>query len=65
MVKSIARGGKAQVAGIQPKDIITKINGTPIKNTKELSEVMKKLNDESTITLIVLRNDDFIAVDIQ
>ncbi len=65
MVKSITRGGAAQVAGVLPKDIITKVNGTNVKSVQEFNNAVKGLDPQSSITLIVLRGEDYIALDLQ
>ena len=63
LVKGVTRGGRASAAGVAPKDIIVKVNGKSVKNLKEYNNIIKTLNEDSEITFVVLRDDNFIAVD--
>ena len=65
IVQSVSRSGAAMTAGIRPRDIITKINGKEITNVKEYNNVIKTLKEDSSITFIILRDDNLTAVEIR
>ncbi len=52
-VRSVEPGSCAEKAGIQPKDIITRIGGYDVGNISDLSRAMRKLDagDEVTVNL--------------
>ena len=47
--------GAAAQAGIQPGDIIVALNGTPVRNAKELRELAARAGKH--VALLVQRND--------
>lgn len=55
VVQSVEQGSAADRAGIQPNDVITKINTTPITNVTTFNDAMKKLKSGDTAVLVVLR----------
>jgi serine protease Do len=54
-VRSVTQGGAASDAGIQPGDIILKINDIEVKTTPELQEQIGRLRPGNTITLEYFR----------
>lgn len=52
-VQTVEKGFAAERGGIQPKDIITSINGTRVKNVNELTRALRsyKAGDMATITV--------------
>jgi serine protease Do len=56
-------GGPAARAGIQPGDVITAVNGTPVKNVQDLRAAADKAKDG--IALLVRRGDHSIFVPIE
>jgi len=65
IVKSITRNGTAALAGLLPKDIITKVNGKEIKTINDYNSIIKTLNENSNVTFIVYRDDNMIAIDLK
>lgn len=65
LVKGISKNGPAAAAGIQPRDVILQVNNIPVKNVKEYNNAVKNLKDNSSVTLIILRDDVISAIDIQ
>lgn len=63
LVKSVSRGGSGNLAGIQPKDVILKVNNKVITSVKSYNEAIKSLGDDSNFTFIILRDDNEIVVD--
>ncbi|MCR5660592.1 MAG: trypsin-like peptidase domain-containing protein [bacterium] len=55
VVGRIIPKGPADNAGIQPGDIITKLNGKEVENTKELQAEIRSLPVNSEITVSVIR----------
>ncbi len=51
VIEDVVSGGPAEKAGIRPGDILTKVNGTPIREFKVLTDTMKKQKIGDKITL--------------
>jgi serine protease Do len=56
LVASVEKGGPAARAGIEPGDVILKLNGEPVESTTELSERIAELGPGATADLDVWRN---------
>jgi serine protease Do len=56
LVSSVEKGGPAARAGIEPGDVILKLNGEPINSTTELSEKIAELGPGATADLELWRN---------
>ena len=52
--------GPAARAGIRPGDVITSVNGTPVKSVQELQRLVAKSKD--AVALLVRRGDQSIFV---
>ncbi len=57
-VYTIEKNSPAEKAGLQKGDVITKIEGTEVKNINELNKVKNTHNIGDTITLSVHRNGE-------
>jgi len=55
-VQSVAAGGPSEKAGIKEQDIITAINGKPVKDGNDLVKVVSTTPVGTTVTLSVLRD---------
>lgn len=55
-VVAATAGGAAAKAGIKPGDVITKINGTAVTNTQELSSILAGLKVGKTVPVVLVRN---------
>lgn len=55
-IDSIVKSGAAELAGIKPGDIVTKIEGRSIKQASELQEYIARYNPGDEIALTVNRN---------
>ena len=55
IIENLIDGGSAQYAGIQPKDVITKVDGRAVKNVPELQELIGRAKIGDTVTLTVNR----------
>lgn len=55
VVESIMDGGSAQYAGVQPKDVITQVNGRMVHSVPELQEIIGRSKVGDTVTLTVNR----------
>ncbi len=53
---SVTAGGAADVAGLQPADVITAIDGQTITTTEELNSVKNEHNAGDEVTLTIVRN---------
>ncbi len=56
LVTDVVEGGAAKAAGMKKGDIITKLNGTPIKTSPELQEQIAKYKPTDKITVQVKRD---------
>jgi serine protease Do len=55
VVGSLATGGPAELAGLKPGDVLSKINETPVHDPTEVSEILSACKPEETITLHLSR----------
>ncbi len=55
VVVNVVPGGPAQEAGLQPGDLVTRLNGKPVADAAQLTEVARGLKDGSTVPVIVRR----------
>ena len=55
--------GPAAMAGIQPGDVVTAVNGTPVKSVEELRKLISNAKDN--VALLVRRGDASIFVPIE
>ncbi len=58
LVTEVDRDGPLYEAGIEPGDIITAINGTPVRSVADLEEVLSTLNEGDVATFTVLRDGE-------
>ena len=56
LVRSVEAGAPADKAGIQPGDIITRVNGKTIGRTSDLPRMIGAINPGSQAVLTLLRN---------
>jgi serine protease Do len=56
LVAEVERGSAGEKAGLQPGDLITKVNGTEVKRSSELPRLVARNAPGSTVTLTVLRD---------
>jgi len=55
LVSSVEKGGAAEQAGIQPGDVILKLNGQPVNSSNELPATIAALQPGSTVKLEIWR----------
>ncbi len=55
VIVSVLPGSPAQDAGLQPGDLVTRLNGKPIADATQLTEVARSLKSGSTAPVIVRR----------
>ncbi len=56
VIVSVAPGSPAQEAGIQPGDLVTRLNGKPVTDAAQLTETARGLRSGSTVPVIVRRH---------
>ena len=55
VVVSVLPGSPAQEAGLQPGDLVTRLNGKPVTDAAQLTELARGLSSGSTVPVIVRR----------
>jgi serine protease Do len=58
LVDEPQNGSPAAKAGIQSGDVITAVNGTPVKDARELARTIGMMAPDSTVKLDVIRNGE-------
>ena len=58
VVDSVENGSDAEAAGLQRNDVITKVDGTEIKNSAHLKYLLYKHNIGDSVKLTIVRNGD-------
>lgn len=61
-VTDITSGGAAEAAGVEAKDIITKIDDTDITSVSDLKEALKNYSVGDTATLTVYRSGEYLEL---
>jgi regulator of sigma E protease len=56
MVHSVAGNSSAEEAGIEPGDIILKIEGQPVHRWEDMQDIVNSAEEGAEITLLLLRN---------
>jgi regulator of sigma E protease len=56
MVHSVAGNSSAEEAGIEPGDIIMKVEGQPVYMWKDMQNIVNSVEEGAEITLLLLRN---------
>ena len=56
LVRGVEAGSPAEKAGVQPGDIITRFNGSPIARTSDLPRLVGETKPGTAATMTVLRN---------
>ena len=57
LVASAQKNSPAAEAGVKPGDVITKVDGEPVANPRELARKIAALGPKKTVDLTVVRND--------
>lgn len=55
VVQTLVEGGSAQYAGLQPKDVITKVDGRSVNSVPQLQEIIGRSKIGDTVNLTVNR----------
>ena len=56
LVSSVEKGGPAEKAGVEPGDVILKLNGQPLNNSEELPVLVAGMTPGSSVNLEIWRN---------
>jgi S1-C subfamily serine protease len=62
LVVSVTPNGPSAQAGLQPGDVITKLNNTPINTTSNLSDALLSYDPGTTVTLGIVRGTQQMQV---
>jgi S1-C subfamily serine protease len=58
----ITDGSPAAKAGMQPGDVIVRINDQPVANLQEYSNLLRTLKPGQTVTVVVKRGDEELTM---
>ncbi|HTV09662.1 MAG TPA: trypsin-like peptidase domain-containing protein [Candidatus Aquilonibacter sp.] len=64
IVSSITPNGPASKAGIEPQDVITSVDGKPVKNGDDLINIISDKTPGSTVRLGILRNGKPLTLEV-
>lgn len=66
-VISVTQGGWASLAGLQADDIISKVDGQPVKNLKSFEATMQQLKSKkpASVVLFVVRESETLYVELR
>jgi len=64
LIRSIQRGGPADIAGIAPRDVVVEIAGKPTRDTPTLLARIADLKPGSTVKLVVVREKTPVSLDV-
>jgi serine protease Do len=56
LVSSVEKGGPAEAAGVEPGDVILKLNGQPLKDSSELPVQVASISPGTSVELEIWRN---------
>ena len=65
IVAALIPGGPAERGGLRPGDIVTSVNGAPVKNSAELTREVAKGHPGDVLKLNVIRDSARINVDVK
>jgi regulator of sigma E protease len=65
MVHSVAENSSAEEAGIEPGDIILKVEGQPVYRWKDMQDIVNSVEEEKEITLLLLRNEEEVQATVK
>jgi serine protease Do len=65
VVVQVIPGSPASEAGLQPGDIIERLDGKSVANAAQLSDIAHGLKSDTTVTAVVRRGKQTLLVDIQ
>ncbi len=62
VIETLVDGGSAQYAGLQPKDVIVKVDGRDIKNVPELTEIVGRAKVGDVLNVTINRKGEVMDV---
>lgn len=65
VLRKIGPGSPADKAGLQPGDVIQKVDGKTVATSKEVQDLVRKHKVGDTINMLVLREGQLSAVDVK
>ncbi len=64
-VRQVAQGSPADLAGLQPRDVITEIDGTPLQDDSSLAQITNSHKPGDTLNLTVLRQKQKLSLSLK
>jgi serine protease DegS len=63
IIAGVLRGGPADKAGLEPGDIVTRLNGKNIDSARDALNAIAQINPGSTLKILALRNGKNVELD--
>lgn len=64
VVTGVVKGGPAQIAGLQPGDVIRTFNGETVRNSNELAWIASRAGVGQTVPVVIRRGDHDLPLDV-
>jgi serine protease Do len=65
LIVEVAPGSPAAAAGLQPGDVLLRLNGKTITDSKQLPEIVQSLKEGASATAVVRRGDQTVLAEIE
>ncbi len=57
LVSDVSEGGPAETAGIEPRDVILRVDGSPVEDTGDLLAILREKSPADRVEILVLRGN--------
>jgi len=64
-ISQVTEGSDAEAKGLQPGDILTAVNGTPVKETSEVAAIKDALSVGDSLVMTIWRNGEILEITVE
>jgi serine protease DegQ len=64
LVLAVGRGGPADVAGVEPGDVVVAVDGERVRRTEDVLSALRRASPGDRLTLAVLRGDEEVELEV-